>query len=410
MPSNTSTSSNTTSPSTTSTTCTATGTATVVPPGPGAQFIRRSSNRRRVGLPGPYDAFTLAAGLRGPGLISVTDALDLVLAAWRASAVPVGFTDATLRRYQHNLVRFAAYVIAMGFPTLADLDAGVCADWVHARPTGKMWASNTTGQPAYGTQANRRTSLINFFATCHHLGLWDQNPGEKVTTHGRSNGRLRPLTEVEAHRVMDRAAYRARESKLPAVVALAFAGGTVTEIPQVEVTDVHLSERVVWLPGLGRRNLPRWVRLDDWQCAALNARIQYLARIHRTTNQADLAGLSLTRRDRVADQDPTTVAMATNGMLWRALNKAGLTPEDGVRPSSIHEYVANRVYTDTGSIEAVAVTCGLRSLDAAARLITVDWRNNHEIAAPTGATSTDRYNTHRDNTGTTGTVDQDGVL
>ena len=363
------------------------------------QYVRRSSNRRRIGLPGPYDAFTLTTGLKAPGLIAVTEALTLVLAAWRANTVDVGFTDATLRRYEHNLVRFVAYVTAMGYPTLADLDATICADWVHARPTGKMWSSNTTGQPAYGTQANRRTSLINFFATCHHLGLWDQNPGEKVTTHGRSVNRVRPLTPAEAQRVMDRAAYRARESKLPAVVALAFAGATVTEIPQVQVNDVHLAERVVWLPGLGRRNLPRWVALDKWQTEALTARINYLARVHRS---ADLTGLSLARRDRVADQDPTKVAMATNGMLWRALTKAGLTPEDGVRPTSIHEYVANRVYRETGSMEAVAVTCGLRSLDAAARLVTVDWRANHEVSAPAGATGTNRY----DLTGT----HQGGVL
>ncbi|ROR89990.1 hypothetical protein [Nocardioides aurantiacus] len=352
------------------------------------QYVRRSSNRRRVGLPGPYDAFTLAPGLTAPGDVPLAEALTLVMTAWVKESVPVGFTAPTLRRYEHNLTRFVAYTTAMGYQTLGDIDPTICADWVHARPSGKMWPSNTTGLPAYGTQANRRTSLINFFATCHHLGLWDENPGEKVTTHGRSVNRVRPLSPAEAQRVMDRAAYRARESKLPAVVALAMAGATVTEIPQVEVNDVHLTEGVVWLPGLGRRNLPRWVALDAWQTDALTARITYLTRSHGS----DLSGLSLARRDRVADQDPTKVAMATNGMLWRALNKAGLTPDDGVRPTSIHEYVANRVYIETGSVEAVAVTCGLRSLDAAARLLTTNWRTNHEVTAPVAATRTDRYN------------------
>lgn len=351
------------------------------------QYVRRSSNRRRVGLPGPYDPFTLAACLSAPGVIAVVEALSLVVAAWRDQTVPVGFSVPTLRRYEHNLNHFAAYTRAIGVEMLGECDPVVCADWVHARPVGKMWAANTTGQPAYGTQANRRTSLINFFATCHHLGLWDQNPAEKVTTHGRSNGRVRPLTDAEAARLMDRAAYGARESKMPAAVALALAGATVTEIAQVEGNDVHLPEQVVWLPGLGRRNLPRWVTLDDWQTTALRTRIAYLTRRHGQ----DITGRSLVHRGRVEDQDPTKFAMTTNQMLVRALAKAGLGVADGVRPSSIHEYVANRVYAETGSMEAVAVRCGLRSLDAAARLVTADWRAAHETSAPAQAIGSDRY-------------------
>lgn len=353
------------------------------------QYIRRSSNRRRIGLPGPYDPFTLADFLKAPGLITVIEALALVFAAWHANTVPVGFTDPTLRRYEHNLNRFGTYVTAAGVPVLGDLDPIVCAEWVHARPSGTMWSKNTTGEPAYGTQASRRTSLINFFATCHHLGLWDQNPGEKVTTHGRVMNRVRPLTQAEADRVMDRAAYRARENKLPSVVALALAGATVTEIPQVQVTDVYVPEQVIYLPGLGRRNLPRFVPIDQWQTDALVARIAYLT-AHLGRGE-DAAGLSLARRDRVADQDPTKVAMATNQALWRALNKAGLTTEDGVRPTSFHEYVANRVYAETASMEAVAVRCGLRSLDAAARLVTADWRTAHETPAPDRAPTADRF-------------------
>lgn len=376
-------------------------------PVPPAKFVRRSSSRRRVGLPGPYDDFTLATGLTASGAVTVAEALGRVLAAWRSHAVPVGFNEPTLQRYEHNLTRFVTYVTAMGSSNLADLDPAICADWVHARPSGKMWSSNTTGQPAYGTQASRRTSLINFFASCHHLGLWDQNPGEKVTTHGRSVTRVRPLTPFEAARVMDRAAYRARENKLPACVALALAGGTVTEIAQVEPFDVFLAEQVVWLPGLGRRNLPRWVRLDDWQTEALASRINYLTQRHGQ----DIAGFSLVHRGRVADQDPTKFAMTTNQMLVRALAKAGLGPEDGVRPSSIHEYVANRVYTETESVEAVAVTCGLRSLDAAARLITVDWRATHEVPAPAGAASADRYGLNAvDATQPVQPSDSDGAL
>ena len=143
-----------------------------------SSFVRRSSNRRRVGLPGPYDPFTLASFLTAPGVLPVVDALALVVAAWREQTVPVGFSTPTLNRYEHNLNQFVTYARAVGSEMLRDCDPAVCADWVHARPVGKMWSHNTTGHPAYGTQASRRTSLINFFATCHRLGLWDENPGE----------------------------------------------------------------------------------------------------------------------------------------------------------------------------------------------------------------------------------------
>lgn len=373
----------TTTPAITTTPATATASA----PEPSSQFVRRSSNRRRVGLPGPYDAFTLADGLAATGAVAVAEALTLVIAAWTSKTVPVGFSTPTLRRYEHNLNQFVTYTRAIGVEVLANCDPGVCADWVHARPVGSMWSANMTGQPAYGTQANRRTSLINFFATCHHLGLWDENPAEKVTTHGRTNTRTRPLTQAEAERLMDRAAYQARENKMPATVALALAGATVTEIAQVEPIDVYLAEQVVWLPGLGRRNLARWVPLDEWQTDALASRINYLTR----RNGSHIAGFSLVHRGRVADQDPTKFAMSTNQMLVRALAKAGLGVDQGVRPSSIHEYVANRVYTETGSMEAVAVRCGLRSIDAAARLVTVNWRTTHETPAPAGTSESDRY-------------------
>ena len=289
-------------------------------------------------------------------------------------------------RYEHNLNQFVTYARATGAEMLRECDPIVCADWVHARPVGKMWSTNATGHPAYGTQANRRTSLINFFATCHHLGLWDQNPGEKVTTHGRSNGRIRPLSEPEAACLMDRAAYGARENKMPAAVALALAGATVTEIAQVEAADVHLSEQVVWLPGLGRRNLARWVTSTTGRPPPCTT-----ASLHDAPQRTRHRGLSLVHRGHVADQDPSKFAMTTNQMLVRALAKAGLGVADGVRPSSIHEYVANRVYAETGSMEAVAVRCGLRSLDAATRLVAVDWRTRYETPAPAGALAADRY-------------------
>jgi site-specific recombinase XerD len=343
------------------------------------QYVRSTGSRRRLDLPGPYDEFILSPTLRVPGAISVIEALALVEAAWLTGTLAVAFSEATLARYLHNLRRFATYATAAGAVHLSDCTAQVCAEWVHALPSGGTKSTNTSGQAAYGTQASRRTSLINFFATCHRLGLWDQNPGERVATHGRSERRIRPLTSEEAAACMDRAAYRARESRLPAVLAIGLAGATVTEIPRVRVSHVRLDEGMLWLPGLGVRYTPRWVLLDEWQTTALGARLVVLARKHSAD---DLATTSIVHAGDPEAQKVMRVAYATNQSIWRIFTKAGLSPADGVRPASILEYVANRVYAETGHIEAVAVRCGLKSLDSAAALLDRDWQSVWRLSGP----------------------------
>ena len=47
-----------------------------------------------------------------------------------------------------------------------------------------------------------------------------------------------------------------------------------------------------------------------------------------------------------------------------------------VRIASLNEYVAVRVYEETGSLMEVAVRLGMRSLDAAAHIVDPNWFDN----------------------------------
>ena len=78
-----------------------------------------------------------------------------------------------------------------------------------------------------------------------------------------------------------------------------------------------------------------------------------------------------------------SVAPTVSGNLSRALRQAGIV-RPGVRPRSVREYAANALYAELRSIEPLAESLGLDSLDAAARLIDRPWQarwGNHVRAA-----------------------------
>lgn len=352
-------------------------------PTPPADWFRTGRNRRHLNTPSPHDEFTLAPDMSAAGDLPVGDAVTRVLTAWSTGTVAAAFSEASYARYEHNLLRFTRFTTAVRLERLADVTAETCADWIHSRLSGpRNRRSPANGDTAYGTQASRRTTLINFFTTCWRLGLHNANPAEQVTTLGRSARRVRPLTEAEVKCCQDQAAYRTREDLIPAVLAIALTGSTVTELAQVRVRDVRLDARMLYLPGLGQRYTPRWVPLDDWQTRALTTRIDRLRRSH--PGRA-LAAASMTMRSDPSTSTTQQLALAANRQMTTALRKGGLTVDDGVRPASFMEYVARRVYAETGQVEAVAVRCGFKSLDAAARLIDVDWRARFAMTPPTAS-------------------------
>ena len=69
-------------------------------------------------------------------------------------------------------------------------------------------------------------------------------------------------------------------------------------------------------------------------------------------------------------------------LITKALDRAGLKQPGHIRVAAINEYVAAKVFAQTGRVEAVAARLGMRSLDAAAHLLGLDWRAQYAPPGP----------------------------
>jgi hypothetical protein len=147
------------------------------------------------------------------------------------------------------------------------------------------------------------------------------------------------------------------ESRLPAIVALAEASATTTEIAAITAADVDLDAGTVQLPG-SRLTRHRVAPLTDW------GRIQIRRRV-------DTVGDRRLTYDGHGDGSAGQRSVSVG--LGRLLNAAGLGSEPDVGLGSIRAATGRRVFADTGRIEAAANTLGCRSLDIAARLIGWEW-------------------------------------
>lgn len=340
--------------------------------------IRSTINGSRLREPGPDDAFVLAGGLAGPGAIPVDAVIELVIDAWMENALATNYSQLTLIKYCHDARQFAAFCLAHGAGLLADVDRDLCAKFVHSEPVGgRHLPALADGLPAYGTQVGRKTTLRNVFTSCFRLGLTDTNPGREVPTLGRSTRLFRPLTDDEVERCKVAAMQRTRDARLPALLAVALGGATLAEAPFVEVGDVAVADRLLYLPGMGRRTMPRWVPLDDWQMGVIAHRIDRLETKHR--DDPDWRQRPLVYNGQPYADHQMKVAQVITGNMRRILDVAGLPKDQGYAARCVLQYAAQKVYRETGSVDAVAVRCGLKSLESAAKLIDCDWRARWEL-------------------------------
>lgn len=163
------------------------------------------------------------------------------------------------------------------------------------------------------------------------------------------------------------------DTLLPALVAMALAGASSTEIARLKVGDYVPEIQALRLGGRGQR-APRAAELDEHAARVLGAHVRALSKAAARRKFAfdpAVTPLALptsprTHRTRV---DPTAVGQH----MYRALHAAGIK-RDGVTPGSMQEYAANRCYALTNRVEDVAALLGLKSLDAAMTYIDPTWQ------------------------------------
>jgi integrase len=156
-------------------------------------------------------------------------------------------------------------------------------------------------------------------------------------------------------------------TRLAAIWTLGESTARTSEIPHVRVLDVDLARSRVWIRG-GRQTTPRWGALTDWGYQQLRRRLTELG--ERVDPNALIAATGRGCRE-------SQVSFSAQG-LRETLTRAGLAIEARVGPASVAGWAGVQVFAATRRIEAVALALGVRSLDAAARLIDWDWRDNAE--------------------------------
>jgi len=346
---------------------------------------RAGEQRRRGSIAGPGGPFALTVGLKAPGALPLTDAVDLVCADLDRQAADGTITPATAYASVNSISRFGDYARAQGIATLTDVDQRLCELYVHSRNTPGYGLIRVDGAPApsqSSTKHGRRHTLRVLFKTARALGLDDRDPAADIALPVRLLGRSVPATGEQVQRCKDASRTTLTETRSPCILALFLAGEGTAELPYATREDVHLDDRLVWAQG-GTKATPRWVPLDDWQAEMVRRRIEWL-----DSNPAKTPALAARRTLVYA---PTKDGVphhfrqaATANAIGQIMRRAGLSKVPGMGARSLRQYVAHEVYDRTGSLAQVATRLGMASLDAAADLIDLDWRADNTLAGPAG--------------------------
>jgi site-specific recombinase XerC len=223
-------------------------------------------------------------------------------------------------------------------------------------------ASTAAGQlPSVATMRLRRSALRLLFRTARELGLAEGDPTVDVALPSRTNEAARPLTNAEVDRCRRVCLHDLATTRLSVAWALGEATARTAEIPHVTFGDVDLSSGRVWLRGSAKTE-PRLGALTEWGAAQVARHVRGLDNIANETAVACAGSGNLESRRSFSSQ-----------AIRETLQRAGLTGDPYVRPASLTAWAGVGVMRTTRRIEAVAAALGVRSLDAAARIIGWNW-------------------------------------
>ena len=267
----------------------------------------------------------------------------------------VGYSASTVAVTAEGLERFVQFAAAHDVTDLGGVNDELCAGFVTAVGLGG-------GRPSVPTMHHRRSVLRVLFRVLHGFDASVVDPTWALELPSRSVDAHRPLSDDELDVLRAVSLATVTDTRQPSIVALAEAGAVTTEIAAISAADIDLDGGIVSLPGCYQAN-PRRVPLTDWGGVQLARRIHHL--------NGDDRPLTYAGADR---RHAGQASMSTN--LRRLFTRAGLTGEPGLGLGSVRAWAGRRVFDATGRIDAAAHVMGCRSLDAAARLIGWDWRDD----------------------------------
>jgi integrase len=293
-------------------------------------------------------------------------ALTAARARWQRLVHTGAFTCGTADRYLRAFQAFSRYAEAHGADKCDGASPEICRRYIYA-------GVSPNHSPSASTSRVRLAAVRDAYKGLIESGLCAVDPTASLTVE-RHVGvpALHPLTLPEVDRLQNASRLGTSDTLRPAVVAAALLGALHSEIASLVVADLDLDRASL---RLGRAtSVVRLVALHERSLETLRARASALHRLHRRGSGGwDPALVPLALHKPPAAYRPQSVAPTVSMNLSRAMRAAGVT-RSGVRPRSLREYAANRVYARTGRVEDVAWQLGLRSLDTAFRLVDPGWQ------------------------------------
>lgn len=287
-------------------------------------------------------------------LISVEDSAAMVIAELRHRESLSVQTQIRVFGLINRFARFAA--TGCGSECLAAVSTQHVAAFVTAVNIGDG------GRPSVATMRLRRWALRLFFRVARDLELTNTDPTLDVRLPGRTRRSLRPLSDDEVDRCRRAALHDLSGTRLSVAWALGEATTRTSEIPHVRIRDVDLEQSHVWIHG-SRLTTPRFGSLSTWGLQ------QVQRRLHELGENAD-PDACFTENGRGNRESRVSFSAET---LRETLVRAGIAPAPRVGAASIAGWAGVRLFSAAGRIEEVARALGVRSLDAATRLIDWDW-------------------------------------
>lgn len=288
--------------------------------------------------------------------------VEQVIDAWRETGA---FTEQTLARTSETITRFALRLAAQGLTTLEQVQAVHCAGFVDAH-------TRQGRPPELATRHARRTALRMLFRDLRSRGYDVGDPTLDLDLPARSARAARPLAddEIALGRAATRLGIAGTASLQRAVVwALAEATAVTSEISEVRLRDLDDLHEPHFVSLAGTRRVdPRLGEFTAWGTAVV-------ARHAASLREAGLPGSTLLTYRGSQRPGQAAAQAAVCNAIGATLQATGLAAEPDVRPASVRNWAGRSLYERGMPVEHVARRMGLRSLDATAEDIALEWRS-----------------------------------
>ena len=283
--------------------------------------------------------------------VEVTETVDGVLGLLKER---YRSNRATRQKLAAEAGRLVRYLDTAGIEQWGDVTSELVLGWCWAArhtPGGKH------ARPSVSTARNRQWAAMAVFEAAETLGLVPDGrrlAGERIP---RSTDfvPVRPLTDDEAMKVRGFADRGQLFSRRAVIVALAFAGGTSSEIAKVRKSHVDLKTGTVTVGG--RQN-----PVCEWGQQMIGTFLQIQPGISSN-------GLLAVGQQIEADRR----AHAVTVRLGEVIADAGLRGIPGVSARSVRLYTAKQILDSLG-LEAAAWFLGADSLTSVVKALGYNWK------------------------------------